>query len=1252
MITQRGSHSRALRCERLARWYLVVAFLFAAFPPGRVRAATVGLELALMAGPSSVQAGQRLTYTLTLRNIRTLTATDVRVADTIPAGFTYVSGSTQVRSNGILVSTANPSISGQTLTWANLQVPAGRTASAFGMHTFVQDRCDRNYINAQLDRVRELMGPNAYVKQLFYGITQNTSGPQSCWIDFVNGCYDRGLIPVVRLGGEYGGSYWRKPYAASPGDYTAVAQAFARVVNGLPRRDGVPLYVEVWNEPNLNIEWSGAANPVEYGHFLVDVAAALRALGDSRIVILNGGLSPGGDYHHLGYIDAMAAVPGAMSAFDVWSAHPYPGNHPPEYNNHDNTAPIYPELTIDSYQLELQRLANNGRRNVRVLLTETGYALGQNNFVFQGYAPIDEGNRADYIYRAFRDHWTRWPEVLGVCPYELVDPYGNWAVWDWLHPNWNRHQQYSSVLGLDKTPVLAKGALVVTFQVQAGSAGGTFYSQVGVTTGNAGSGTWTGLAPVQVQGAAPPTPTRTATPVRTATPTSIPGPTVCAELTRNGGFETDTAWDIPYTSYPAGYSSTVVRSGTRSMRVGIVSGTSVYSYSSARQSFSVPSTATGVRVGFWYYPISGDTAHGTQYALLLDENQQYLQTLMWVSVNDPRWQYYEVTVPGYAGQNLWLQLGVSNDGQGSPTGMYVDDVTIQVCGPVGFVTPTPGPTAVPTATATRTTTPTRTATPLATATRSVTPTATRTATPQASATPSPTPDCGDPLDNGGFENSRAWSILSTAYPARYVTTIKRSGERAMALGLETGDANVYSYSSVEQTLTLPDRPYITLSFWYHPSTLDGQSDKQYLLLQDQAGNWNTLMWRLGNEQSWQSAAYDLSAFRGQRVTLRFGVYNDSVGGVSSMVLDDVSIRACTAPEFAALPPRAWLPMVLKGPEGDMHVLGKRGPSNGFVAAARVDLLLPERPLGLTSLALATADEHVQDMQVLALDEVRRRLIVVVGDQLTILDAVTGRPIQMITLAGEAQTVLTDPVTGRIYALLAQQGALQVLSPTGEQLAMLRDLGRPTSMVLAPGRLYLTDSLGGRVVSVETEHYIAEDVLVLGAPPHGLAYDESRDRLYVGLMGVGEILAVDAGSHEPLGSLALGGLGMPLDMDLDTAVGSLYVVHALSPNYGALSVIDVASWAVRETLWGNPEQPLFGVDTVRVDAHRGLVLLRQYDSVLSLDAETLAVRGAAAVERSIWPGTMALDTLDGTLFIAGDAGRLWSWRQTMADVDKP
>ncbi len=307
----------------------------------------------------------------------------------------------------------------------------------YGVHTFIQDIMSDDYINTHLDWAASLTGPGGYVKQLMYpvGPGHTTINPQ--WVKFINGCYSRGLTPIIRLGtwGENGS--WIKPAADSPGNYTTWANAFAAVVSQMPRHDSIPLYIEVLNECNNNMEWSGQANPTEYAQFFVQTSNAIRALGDSRIKILNCGLSPGGSYNNVQFVEACCNVPGFINAFDVWGCHPYPSVDP-EYNHHDGTAPPS-GFAIDSYIPELQVLASHGRSNVKIIATETSYGLGSDG----------EDARSDRIMRAYRDYWSKWPEVLAICPYEFCDPFGGNDNVDWV--------DNSSGITADKLPTVAHG---------------------------------------------------------------------------------------------------------------------------------------------------------------------------------------------------------------------------------------------------------------------------------------------------------------------------------------------------------------------------------------------------------------------------------------------------------------------------------------------------------------------------------------------------------------------------------------------------------------------------------------------------------------------------------------------------------------------------------------------------------------------------------------------------------------------------
>lgn len=334
------------------------------------------------------------------------------------------------------------------LALAGLFVPsAGAANNPYGVHTFIQDIMSDYHIETHLNWAVSLTGPGGYVKQLMYpvGPSVTTINPQ--WVKFINGCYSRGLIPVIRLGTWMEDGSWVKPTPDSPGNYHSWATSIKNLVAQMPRTGSTPLYIEVLNECNNNMEWSGAANPTEYAQFFVQTSNAIRSLGDSRIKITNCGLSPGGSYNNIAYVQACCQVPGFINAFDVWAFHTYPSS-PPEINIHDGTAPMGSH-TIDNYLAELQVLASYGRTGVQVIATETAYALG----------PDGEAARADRVMRAFRDYWSKWPEVLGVCPYEFCDPFGGNDGLDWV----NRlsgstpdnlptiaHEQYWSVYRLAK----------------------------------------------------------------------------------------------------------------------------------------------------------------------------------------------------------------------------------------------------------------------------------------------------------------------------------------------------------------------------------------------------------------------------------------------------------------------------------------------------------------------------------------------------------------------------------------------------------------------------------------------------------------------------------------------------------------------------------------------------------------------------------------------------------------------------------
>jgi hypothetical protein len=200
--------------------------------------------------------------------------------------------------------------------------------------------------------------------------------------------------------------------------------------------------------------------------------------------------------------------------------------------------------------------------------------------------------------------------------------------------------------------------------------------------------------------------------------------------------------------------------------------------------------------------------------------------------------------------------------------------------------------------------PTVSPTPTATATWTFTPrpTSTPTWTPSASPTPPqpPTPpptqppsQCLELISNGGFETNEGWTILDTVHDAAYTDSVARSGMWSMQLGIEDAAGNLFSFSSVEQRVTIPgDASAARLSFWYRALPGDTGKDYGYVLARDASGGWRILSVIRQATADWAHLELDLLPFAGQTIVLRLGVRNDGRGAAMAIYLDDVSLRVC------------------------------------------------------------------------------------------------------------------------------------------------------------------------------------------------------------------------------------------------------------------------------------------------------------------------------------------------------------------------
>ncbi|MGC8781229.1 MAG: hypothetical protein ACP5UQ_10225 [Anaerolineae bacterium] len=420
---------------------------------------------------------------------------------------------------------------------------------------------------------------------------------------------------------------------------------------------------------------------------------------------------------------------------------------------------------------------------------------------------------------------------------------------------------------------------------------------------------------------------------------AVRGQAPCTELIQNGGFESDAGWLLGPTPQTPEYVTYARHGGNRALLLGVASGLSPRSYSSARQTITIPATAATVTLSFWFYARL-DSAGGDYMELALLTPGGAVLDRPWRSQNDSRaWNRLSFDLSRWRGRTLQIYFNVYNDGRDGTAGMFLDDVSLTACpgatATATLPTPTaPAATATPTRTptptapaATATATPTRTATPTvaaATATATTGPTSTPPPTVMATVTPYPfTPvagGCTDLAVNGGFDYGwMGWHPSINVLPVRLVGNPTHSPAYALQLG--TQDRQAHSYSSVRQYLHLPVGVRLTLQFWtWTWSEAGAGADRQEAVLLAADNSVLAVLWRvLSNEQSWRQVAVDLTPYGGRTVAIYFNVVNDGTGGRTAMFLDDVQVLACgfgglPAPPAAA-PPITVLPPLTVAPAG-------------------------------------------------------------------------------------------------------------------------------------------------------------------------------------------------------------------------------------------------------------------------------------------------------------------------------------------------
>ncbi|MDQ0028517.1 fibronectin type III domain-containing protein [Arthrobacter bambusae] len=416
----------------------------------------------------------------------------------------------------------------------------------------------------------------------------------------------------------------------------------------------------------------------------------------------------------------------------------------------------------------------------------------------------------------------------------------------------------------------------------------------------------------------------------------------------NGGFESGlSSWTTGGVKAPV--ASTIAHTGTGSALLGLASGAEPLGDSSLSQTITVPATGTST-LSFWYQPhTADDTCTGTtcrydwMEAQVRSTTGTTLAGVFKLCNNNGTWTQLSANLSAYAGQSivLWFNVHLDGSSPADDTWMYLDDVTLtnsqttptapaaptgvsatagNASATVSWTAPANGGSAITSYavtphTGTTTLAPvTVTGNPPATTanitglTNGTAYTFTVTATnaigtsPASAASAPVTPAAAPPppsstIANGGFESGlSSWTTGGVKAPV--ASTIAHTGTGSALLGLASG-AEPLGDSSLAQAITIPATGTTTLSLWYQPHTNDDtcngttcRYDWMEAQVRNSSGTVLASLFKLSsNSGAWTQFSADLSAYKGQTITLWFNVHLDGSNPADDtwMYLDDVTL---------------------------------------------------------------------------------------------------------------------------------------------------------------------------------------------------------------------------------------------------------------------------------------------------------------------------------------------------------------------------
>ena len=243
------------------------------------------------------------------------------------------------------------------------------------------------------------------------------------------------------------------PWATATGDNGGPRDPndFARFLKVMAARfAGRVAAYEVWNEPNLALEWGPRIDAAAYVELLKAAYPAIKG-ADPQAIVVAAALGPTGvDDRTIGiddvkYLEQLEAYQNGVYRWvaDVQGTHPYGYRNPPDllYPEAANTGEYTTHPSFYFRRIEQQRLAmirwGDGERTMWI--TEFGWGTGN----FPEVSDVTEEMRAAWLAQAVEMIRTRYPWVGAMFLWNL-----NWSAFSPKNVSWG----YFSILNPDYSP--------------------------------------------------------------------------------------------------------------------------------------------------------------------------------------------------------------------------------------------------------------------------------------------------------------------------------------------------------------------------------------------------------------------------------------------------------------------------------------------------------------------------------------------------------------------------------------------------------------------------------------------------------------------------------------------------------------------------------------------------------------------------------------------------------------------------------